>query len=336
MKIAKNKVVSIFLHKDREFMFASESMKKVVKMALVAAKKNVKVLLTGESGVGKEIFARFIYKNSMRSDMPFVTAPICSMPKELIESLLFGHVKGSFTSALRDHTGLFEEADGATIFLDEVGDIPLETQVKLLRVLQEKEIQPIGGPLKKVDVRIIAATNRNLRKLMRKGMFREDLYYRLGSIELSIPPLRERLDDILFLSDFFLKQKCFEYNEQMLEFTEDAKKLLLSFKWPGNVRELENVIDRAVVLGAFEAIDSRELIELYPEFSNVRAVENAELNQQSASAFEKSEKTMILDALDKCLWVQKDAAAVLGISSRAMNYRIRKFGIKHKNWLKNK
>jgi transcriptional regulator with GAF, ATPase, and Fis domain len=336
MKILKNKVVSIFLHKEKEFRFASAKMKRVVEMALLAAKKNVKVLLTGETGAGKELFARYIHENSMRSDKPFIAAPVCSMPKELLESLLFGHVKGSFTSALRDHIGLFEEADGATIFLDEVGDIPLEVQVKLLRILQENEIQPVGGPIKKVDVRVIAATNRDLRELMRKGLFREDLFYRLSSIELSIPPLRERPEDILFLSDFLLKQKCFEYGENTLEFTKDAKDLLLGFRWPGNVRELENVIDRAVVFGAFETIDAGELLGLYPEFASSAVAKDVFRPTCQASSLEKSEKALILNALEKSLWVQKEAAVLLGITGRTMNYKIRKLGITHKNWIKNK
>jgi len=232
-----------------KFIANSSSIKQVLEMALRVAKTDASVLLLGESGVGKEEFAKFIHNNSNRSNKPFVAINMSAIPENLVESELFGYEKGAFTDATSQKIGLFESANGGTLFLDEIAEMPYHLQAKLLRVLQEKEMFRLGGtkPIK-LDIRIISATNKNLKDFIKEGKFREDLFYRLNTIPLHIPSLRERKDDIIPISEMVLKRVINEYNLEPKTLSEEAKKELLEYEWPGNVRELISVIERAAIL----------------------------------------------------------------------------------------
>src|ERR1051326_2022657 len=234
----------------------SSEMRQVIRLGQRAAQSNIPILIEGESGVGKELIARAIQGSSDRVGKPFVTVNCGAIPENLVESILFGHEKGSFTGATEKHLGKFQEADGGTLFLDEIGELKLDMQVKLLRALQENEIDPVGAkrPVK-VDVRIISATNRDLAELTREGRFREDLYYRLNVFPVMIPSLRERREDIPALAQYFVTRFAAEENKQVSGFTAEAIELLNSYSWPGNVRQLENTIFRAVVLCDADALD---------------------------------------------------------------------------------
>lgn len=239
----------------------SPKMQEIFKLAEVVAKSDSSVLLMGESGTGKEVLAKAIHYNSQRKAFPFVTINCAALTETLIESELFGHEKGSFTGAIQRKPGLFETANGGTAFLDEIGEVPLSVQVKLLRVLQNGEIKRVGGnEVIKVNVRIIAATNRDLKQAIKEGQFRDDLYYRLNVISITLPPLRERTEDIPLLATHFLKQYSERNKKSIKGFTPAALKLLLSYHWPGNVRELENAIERAVILSQGEEIGPEHLL----------------------------------------------------------------------------
>src|SRR4051812_12179607 len=232
-------------------------MRQVFDLIIQAAPSRTTILINGESGTGKELVARSLHQNSSRSDRAFITVNSGSLPPDLLESNLFGHVKGAFTGAVYPKKGLFELADKGTIFFDEIGNIPLETQAKLLRVIQEREFMRLGGvETIRVDVRIIAATNVDLKKMMEEGKFREDLYYRLHVITVLLPPLRERKDDIPLLVQHFIEKYGKENNKPNLELSAEALDLLAEYDWPGNVRELENVIERATVLTSGQRIDA--------------------------------------------------------------------------------
>jgi transcriptional regulator with GAF, ATPase, and Fis domain len=227
----------------------STSLDDVFRVLLKVAPTDSTVLVTGESGTGKELLVRALHCHSARTSKPFVPINCGAIPKELLESELFGHEKGAFTHAIRSRPGRFEMADSGTIFLDEIGEMDLSLQVKILRVLQEKEIERVGGAgMKKVDVRIVAATNRDLEHEVSRGRFREDLYYRLNVIPLHLPPLRERSDDVLLLAEHFLKRFCERKSRPCLRLTQDVRKILLAYTWPGNVRELENFMERLSIL----------------------------------------------------------------------------------------
>jgi len=227
-------------------IYKSKKMDEVLKMAIQVAKSDATVLIRGESGVGKELVAEIIHSSSQRKDKPFIKINCAAIPENLLESELFGYKKGAFTGAIIDKKGKFEEAEGGTIFLDEIGDMPLSLQAKLLRVLQSKEIEPIGGKPKKVDVRIIAATNKNLEEMVKKGSFREDLFYRLNVVPIVIPPLRERKEDIKPLVEYFLEKFNKKYGKN-ISISKGAMRMLEIYHWPGNVRELENLIERLVL-----------------------------------------------------------------------------------------
>jgi DNA-binding NtrC family response regulator len=234
----------------------SPAMRQVIRLGSRAAQSNIPILIEGESGVGKELIARAIQGGSERAGKPFVTVNCAAIPENLIESILFGHEKGSFTGASDKHLGKFQEADGGTLFLDEIGDLKLDMQVKLLRALQEGEIDPIGAKRAvKVDARIISATNRDLNELTRDGRFREDLYYRLNVFPVFVPPLRERREDVAALAQYFLTRFAAEENKQVAGFTPEVLELLDSYSWPGNVRQLENTVFRAVVLCDGDTLD---------------------------------------------------------------------------------
>lgn len=243
-KILKKKIYG------REMIGESESMGHIRQMIEKVAPTGASVLITGPNGSGKELVAQSIYQLSDRSMMPFVEVNCAAIPSELIDSELFGHKKGSFTSAIRDHKGKFEQADGGTIFLDEIGDMSLAAQAKVLRVLQEKKLTPVGGDKEiTVDVRVIAATNKNLQEEIAAGNFREDLYHRLSVIVLKVPALDQRKDDIPLLVKHFTQQICAENGKPVREFQKEAMELLIGRSWPGNIRELRNVVERLLILG---------------------------------------------------------------------------------------
>ncbi len=282
------------------------------------------VLITGESGTGKELFAKAIHYNSSRKDHPFVTINCAAIPQELLESELFGFEKGSFTGAHKLHQGKFEIASTGTVFLDEIGEMPPALQVKILRVLQEKEIDRIGSttPLK-VDIRIIAATNRDIKEAVEEGDFREDLYYRISVIPIHIPPLRERREDIPLLLEPALQK----YNCSGLKFSQELYEFLINYSWPGNVRELENIVQRLI---AFCEPDGTATIENVPEFSREKARHFDLMNIQIPDGgiiLDDVERNILIASLEKVDWNQSRAAKLLGISRQTMIYRMQKHHI---------
>ncbi len=305
----------------------SEQMRKVFDLVSQVAPSRSTILITGESGTGKELIAKAIHFHSPRAGKPFVVVNSGSLPPDLLESNLFGHMKGSFTGAIASKKGLFEVADGGSIFLDEIGNIHLDTQSKLLRVIQEKEFMRVGGvDTVHVDVRIIAATNSDLYTLVKDGRFREDLYYRLNVISILLPALRERMDDIPLLADFFIQKYCRENDKQPLYLTPQALNALMDYHWPGNVRELENVIERAVVLCRGETIT----VDLLPEniWNKSRSYMIADTNLPFKDKVDQYRKLLILDALQKAAGVQKEAARLLRIKPTTLNEMIKRYNIK--------
>ena len=309
----------------------SRKMKQVFDLIMQAAPSRSTMLITGESGTGKELAARAIHSNSSRSDRAFVTVNSGNLPSDLLESTLFGHVKGAFTGAVYPKKGLCDLADKGTIFFDEIGNIPLETQAKLLRVMQEREFMRLGGmETIKVDVRIVAATNCDLRQMVADGRFREDLFYRLHVINLSLPPLRERKEDIPVLARHFLV-KCGDENRKAgLELTGEALDLLMDYDWPGNVRELENVIERAVVLTSGPRIDAGlipEHVRSSPVFHIPRFVVPPE-GISFKDVITNVEKRLIESTLDASGGVQKRAAELLHIKPTTLNEMIKRHDIR--------
>ncbi len=276
------------------------------------------VLIRGESGSGKELVARAIHRNSHRADRPMLPVNCAAIPRELMESQLFGHRKGAFTGAESDHTGWFQQADSGTLFLDEVGEMTLEGQAKLLRILEGHPFLPVGGAKEvRVDVRVLAATNRDLREFVREGRFREDLYYRLSVFELSIPPLRERGGDIELLVDFFLDHFRRQHGRPQLELAEDARRKLLGYHWPGNVRQLRNVIDSAVVLAAGSVIEPHEL--------GLRDVGGDD--QWESLRIDFWERKLISEALQRTRGNVPEAAKLLGIGRATLYRKLEEYGI---------
>lgn len=306
----------------------SPKMEEVLSIASRAADSKATVLITGESGTGKEVLAKSIHFISPRKDRPFIAVNIPALPETLLESELFGHEKGAFTGAEKAKKGRFEIADGGTIFLDEIGDIPLNLQVKLLRVLQEHQIEKVGSSESiNIDVRIIAATHQNLEQKIKDGSFREDLYYRLNIVSLHIPPLRERREDILPLIDHFLKKYSKENFKGNLTLSKEAVDFLLKYNFPGNVRELENIIERAVVLSRSELITLKDLPDVIKGFKaekEILANDQATLTEQ----VEELEKKLIYDALSKANGNQSQAARTLGLTERNLRYKMQKYAIK--------
>jgi DNA-binding NtrC family response regulator len=305
----------------------SKALLRVLEMASRVARRDSTVLIAGETGTGKELLARAIHQNSTRKDHAFVTINCGAIPKDLLESELFGHTKGSFTGAVAPKRGKVEVADGGTLFLDEVGELPLELQVKLLRLIQNGEIEKVGATgATNVNARIIAATNRNLQALIDDGAFREDLYYRLAVVPLTLPPLRERIDDIPELvQHLFLKAKQ-KQNVPQLRLPSSLLPHFSGYGWPGNVRELENVIERLVVLSVSDEITLADLPDfLQRERSQADAIE---LNLPPGGiSLERVERDLIVRSLEKFDWNQTQAARYLDISRRTLIYRMEKFGI---------
>jgi DNA-binding NtrC family response regulator len=309
----------------------SEPMLKIFDLVAQVAPSRSTVLLQGESGTGKELIAKALHLNSPRRDRPFVPVNTGSMPPDLLESTLFGHVKGAFTSAVASKKGLFEVADRGTLFLDEIGTMSMDTQSKILRVLQDRKFMHLGGVHEiQVDVRIIAATNVDLRQLVREGKFREDLFYRLNVITIDLPPLRQRKEDIPLLTEFFLRKYSAENQRQLRQMTPEALRPLLNYSWPGNVRELENVIERAVVLSS----DATIRPDLLPDHIAGRGVALPLIeNHGNASLFElieECERHIIVDMLEKCGWNQTDAAERFRVPLSTLNQKIKRLNIEIK------
>ena len=309
----------------------SEPMLKIFDLVAQVAPSRSTVLLQGESGTGKELIAKAIHLNSQRRDRPFVPVNTGSMPPDLLESTLFGHVKGAFTSAIASKKGLFEVADRGTLFLDEIGTMSLDTQSKILRVLQDRKFMHLGGIQEvQVDVRIIAATNVDLRQMVREGRFREDLFYRLNVITLDLPPLRQRREDIPLLVEHFLKKYSAENEMPQRHISTEALRPLVSYSWPGNVRELENTIERAVVLSS----DPKIGIELLPDhiLGPGNSVPTLDANS-GASLFgimEDCERRIIIDMLEKCGWNQTEAAERFRVPLSTLNQKIKRLNIEIK------
>jgi DNA-binding NtrC family response regulator len=311
----------------------SSAMREIFKIIDKVAASNATVLIQGETGTGKERVAEAIHRNSPRHDAAFVRMNCASLPDNLLESELFGHEKGAFTGADQMRIGRFEMANDGTLFLDEVGNMSANTQAKVLRAIQNQEFERLGGNRTiKVDVRIIAATNINLEAAIKEGKFREDLYYRLNVVNTVVPPLRERVDDIVPLAEFFLRRFARELRRRVNGFSAEAVRRIQEYRWPGNVRELENTIERAVLMCEGDSIRPVDLTLLDREHT---------LGMTPALAvdllnLESLEKTALMEALKRSNWIQKEAAKLLGVSSRVMNYKVHKHGITHDRWSKNR
>ena len=307
----------------------SKPMQEVYDLIQKVAGSKVNVLITGESGTGKELVAKAIHYNSERKDKPFLPINCGAIPENLLESELFGHEKGSFTGAVHQKAGLFEVANGGTVFLDEIGELPPMMQVKLLRVLQEREFRRVGGTRDiHVDVRLVAATNKDLEEEVSQGGFREDLFYRLNVIRLALPPLRDRREDIpLLVEHLFRKQS----GKEKVTVTEGAMRRFLDYNWPGNIREMENVIERCIVLGKSDSIDEAALplsMQIRPAACarhqmDVLPETGLDLDEYLGNI----EKDILLKALERTGGVRKKAAELLGITFRSIRYRLSKFGI---------
>jgi two-component system response regulator PilR (NtrC family) len=308
----------------------SRKMRDVYTIIEKVAPSTANVLIYGESGTGKELAARAIHYNSPRRNKPFIAVNCGAIPETLMESELFGHKKGSFTGAIADRAGLFEQAEGGSLFLDEIGEMPQQLQAKLLRVLQEKEFRRIGGlEDKKTDVRIVAATNRDLEEQVREGSFREDLFYRLNVVQIRMPSLREAPEDIpLLVEHFFTKYSKASSGEEVI--TPEALKALVAYPFPGNVRELENLVERCIVLGN-KAISEDSLPEKIAGYQ--RAMPNSDDFEIPADGMDLEayldgiEKRILLKALERSGGVKKKAAEILGLTFRSMRYRLAKFGM---------
>ena len=326
IQILKNQLKEKF--KIDSFISHSAKMEEVLSVAARAADSKATILITGESGTGKEVLAKSIHYVSPRKEKPFIAVNIPALPETLLESELFGHEKGAFTGADKAKKGRFELADGGTIFLDEIGDIPINLQVKLLRVLQEHQIEKVGSSKNiNIDVRIIAATHQNLEGKIKDGSFREDLYYRLNIVSLHIPPLRERREDILPLIDYFIEKYAKENNRNKLTLSKEAVDSLIKYNFPGNVRELENIIERAVVLCRSETITLNDLPNIVKGFK----AEEEILQKESGSLIdqvEELEKKLIFDALSSANGNQSQAGRMLGLTERNLRYKMQKYGIK--------
>lgn len=306
---------------------SSSAMQEVYRLIEQVAKSNATVLIRGESGTGKDLVAHAIHYNSLRADKPFVKVNCTALPETLLESELFGHEKGAFTGAVEKKIGRFERAHGGTIFLDEIGDFSLGLQIKLLRVIQFKEFERVGGSdTIKTNVRIIVATHKNLERQIEGGLFREDLYYRINVFPIYLPPLRERKDDIMFLADYFVEKYAAENNKNITRISTPAIEMLTRYHWPGNVRELENCIERAALLCDGDVIRSEHLPPSLQMIKKTQPVASYSMAETVAN----TERELIVDALKKCGGQQRRAAKELGITERILGYKIKKYNISPK------
>jgi len=317
---------------DKKYSFSniignSRKMQEVFYLITQVAKSNATVLLLGESGTGKELVANAIHYNSLRSTNPFVKINCAAIPENLVEAELFGYEKGAFTGAIRQKEGKFERAGGGTIFLDEIGSLALESQGKLLRVLQEKELERLGGTkTTKINVRLIAATNQDLAIAVENGRFREDLFYRLNVYPIYLPPLREREADVLLLTDFFLEKYAGEYNKDIKRVSTPAIDAFVQYSWPGNVRELENCMERAVLLCDDQVIRSYHL----PPTLQTAEETGTHQTQSLKDAVDTFEREVIIDSLKSCRGNMRKAAKTLQTTERIFGYKVKKYGIKTK------
>lgn len=302
-------------------------MKEVARIISKIAPTNSTVLIYGESGTGKELVAKAVHDGSPRKSKPFFAINCAAIPDTLIESELFGHEKGSFTGAESRELGLFEAAEGGTVFLDEIGEMNVAMQAKLLRAIQEKEIRRVGGKVNvPIDVRLISATNRDLESEIKKGNFREDLFYRLNVIRVTLPPLRERGNDIATLADFFVKKYSAASGIPLKGIAKPALKILMNYSWPGNVRQLESVIERGILMAESDYIQPEDLpAEVHEEMTNLGKLP-FEFPPEGIS-IEELERDLILKAMERADWIISKAAPLLGMSYKTLQYRLEKFGI---------
>jgi len=315
------------VHNFGDIIGDSLKMEQVFKVIQRIAQSDVTVLVRGETGTGKELVASAIHKRSKRAEEPFIKLNCAAITDTLLESELFGHEKGAFTDARETRKGRFELADGGTLFLDEIGDISASAQVKLLRVLQEREFERVGGSKTiKVNVRLVAATNRNLEQMVKDGEFREDLYYRLNVIPIDLPPLRERGEDIKQLVNFFL-EKSIKNHKKMVTITDEAMDALCSYPWPGNVRELENTLERIVLMGNEDGISKYDMLLLLPALNDQKLKSDYKPIAKESKTLEDLEKEAIMDALENNNFNQSNAATELGITLRQIGYKIKKYEI---------
>jgi len=333
----ENEILKTEIEKNisfNEFIFESQAMKNILNLSLRSAKSEANILITGESGTGKEVIANIIHNYSKRKRGKLIKVNLAAIPDTLIESELFGSTKGAYTGAFQTRMGKFEEANGGTIFLDEIGELPIEIQVKLLRVIQEREITKLGSnsPVK-VDIRLITATNKNLEELIKENKFREDLYFRLNVINIHLPALRERKEDIPYLIDLFIKKYRIRENKEITGISKDALNLLIKYEFPGNIRELENMIERAVVLTRKEiiSVDDLPVFLLKLQESNKDSIYNEIIYNQNLSLPERLnliEKDIIKKTLKKNNYNQTKTAKELGISESGLRYKIQALKIK--------
>lgn len=301
-----------------QVVFRSQIFKNVMQQVDEIAQSNATVSITGESGVGKEVIAREIHKRSQRNNGPFVALNINAIPETLVESELFGHVKGAFTGAVKDKIGIIETARGGTLFLDEIGDLPLSVQVKLLRFFQEKTFKRVGDTaVREADVRLLTATNRSLPEMIKGGKFREDLYYRISVVNINVPPLRERVEDVVPLAYHFVRRLNKDYSIE--GFKSEAMDLLMDYPWPGNVRQLENAIEHAVIKRKEGLIQKSD----FPEWLN----EGDKLDVLGARSLEAIEREHILRLLDECEGNQSRASRILGIDRKTLGRKLKKYGV---------
>ncbi|MEW6163004.1 MAG: sigma-54 dependent transcriptional regulator [Nitrospirota bacterium] len=318
----ENKALKKDLTKKYRLIGNSQKMELLKGQTNMAAQSNSRVLIIGESGSGKELVARLLHENSRRAEKPFVEVNCAAIPQELIESELFGHEKGSFTGAFERKKGKFELADGGTLFLDEVGDMSLSAQSKVLRIIETQEFQRVGGSKNiKVDVRIIAATNKDLKEEVRKGNFREDLLYRLNVIPIVVPPLRERKEDIPALVEYFLENFASEYGKRPKKITPEALKMLEAYDWPGNIRELRNVIERLVIMTSSDTIASKNLVVAEPTRPDYIVFKTL---REARDAFEKA---FIIKRLEENNWNISRTAEILQIERSNLHKKIKAYGI---------
>ncbi len=316
--------VVLMSHKTEQRMIGSSSrMKKLYQNIKMIGSTSMTVLVTGESGTGKELIAQAIHRHSGRNNAPFIRVNCAAIPRDLLESELFGHTRGAFTGAVENRQGAFIRADKGTLFLDEIGDLPLDLQPKILHAVEEKMVTPVGSSVsKKVDVKIIAATNRNLEQMVREDLFRSDLYHRLNMYPLSVPPLRKRGDDLEELAMHFTKRFCLEYQKEPLYFGKGVLPLLKKYHWPGNIRELRNVLERTVL----EAKQGTITVHMLPE--KIRAAGSiSKTKQDSFIDLLGQEKLLITQALEQSGWNQSRAARKLGITRNTLRYRMKKYTI---------
>ncbi|OFW16176.1 MAG: hypothetical protein A3F70_02540 [Acidobacteria bacterium RIFCSPLOWO2_12_FULL_67_14] len=338
LALARRAVNSLRLRTERQYLISerdaefnhygivgrSRAMEEVIERAALVAQTKSTVLITGETGTGKEMVARLIHHRSAQRDMPLIKVNCAAIPETLLESELFGHVRGAFTGATMSKRGRFALADGGSIFLDEIGTLSPAVQSKLLRVLQEREFEPLGAErTQRVDVRVIAATNRDLKQLVTDGRFQEDLYYRLNVIPIAIPPLRERRDDIPVLIDHFVEKHRQRTGKQIDRVGDDVVSALQGYEWPGNVRELENTIERAVVLATGPVITAASISFLGATSAPTPGLPSLRLHQN----LEWVERETIRRSLEQAGGIKKDAAELMGISQRALSYYLAKYRI---------